>query len=285
MKFPIQYTNGDCKVVLQSDGTRTVQGNYLDYPLNLDIRISTQCSFGQKPDGRFGLCPFCHESAKVEGEFCNFENLKKVLEPLPPIELAIGCNQFTPEFIEFLQWAQNRFICNITINSGHLVRDYESITTCLEEKLIHGIGVSYRKGVPIGNWILNNPNTVVHVIAGIDDFDTVKNLNFPKVLVLGCKDFGFNLGKVDLERVRIWKNRIYELIENRHVCFDNLAVDQLNIKRFFTDESWSKFYQHEFSFYINAVTETFSPSSRHPEIVSWKETNVKDYFQKTQEIK
>lgn len=272
-----EWVNGDCTVKLYDNGTREIEGSYLDYPLNLDIRVSTECSFGQRKDGSFVLCDFCHESAQVEGKHADFFELKKVLNNLPPMELAIGCNQFTKDLIKFFYWCQGKFIVNITVNSGHLNRDKEIINNLIEEKIIYGLGISYRKSFKIPSQFLSYQNSVVHVICGIDDFEDIKNQNFKKILVLGCKDFGFNFGKVQREKVDLWKRRIHELFD-KQVSFDNLAVDQLDLKRFFNDDNWSLLYQGEETFYINAVEKSFSPSSRSKSKEPYQE--VKGYYEK-----
>ena len=271
------YKNGDCQITLYTDGTRVVQGTYLDFPLNIDIRVSTQCSFGQRDDGSYVLCNFCHESAKVNGKHCDFEVLKEKIKNLPPIELAIGCNQFTEELEEFLQWASGHFICNITVNSGHLKRDEKRLKSAIKSQIVRGVGVSYRKNIPIPQWILDYENCVVHVIAGIDDLDEIVSKKFPKVLVLGCKDFGFNKGKVDQEKIKNWYRGIHKLFGNQ-VCFDNLALEQLNMKRFFSNEKWELINQGEESFYIDAANERLAPSSRSGEFVNWNDVNVTDYY-------
>ena len=272
-----KYKNGNALITLYDDGTRVIKGNDFDFPLNIDIRVSTQCSFGQKEDGTFVLCNFCHESAQVKGKHCDFSILKQKLEGLPSIELAIGCNEFTDELYSFLSSIKDHFICNLTVNAGHLKRDKSKILSAIENKLIYGLGVSYRSLFTLPDWVLEYDNTVIHVIAGIDDFDNIKNLTANKILVLGCKDFGFNLAKVNEDQVLVWKRRIHELF-HKHLCFDNLALEQLDIRRFFNDETWNTIYQGEESFYIDAVNKRISPSSRSNDYSNWDEISLKDYY-------
>jgi hypothetical protein len=274
-----KYKNGDCDITLYDDGTRVVQGNYLDYPLNIDIRVSTQCSFGQRDDGTFVLCDFCHESAKVNGKHCDFNKLKEKIKDLPPIELAIGCNQFTDDLEEFLTWCKNHFICNITCNSGHLKRDEKKLRAAIDNKIVRGVGVSYRKNIKIPDWILEYENCVVHVIAGIDDIDEIISKDYPKILILGCKDFGYNKGKVNQDKIMDWYRKVH-LLFNNQVCFDNLALEQLNIKRFFSDEKWEIINQGEESFYIDAANERIAPSSRSADFVNWDEVSVNEYYRR-----
>mgnify|MGYP006921369981 CR=1 FL=1 len=287
----VKYKNGNANIELYNDGTRII--NYdnkleLEYPLNIDIRVSTKCSFGQRSNGTYVLCNFCHESAKTDGSECDYSKLKLVLKDLPPgIELAIGANELTNDLISFLRWCQHgRLICNLTINQGHIWRDYNKIKFCLGQKLIKGLGISYRSGLKfnIPKDIINYSNTVIHVIAGIDTFKEVDELvskGVKKILVLGEKDFGFNSSKVDLNSNNHrqwfwWVSKLFNKFEV--VSFDNLALEQLNIKRFFNNNDWEIFNQGEYSFYINAVEGYFSPSSRNNNKTKWENTTIKQYF-------
>jgi len=277
-----EYTNGDCTITIYTNGTRVVSGNHLKFPLNIDIRVSTQCSFGQRNDGTHVLCDFCHESAKVNGITCNYPKLIDKLRGLPPIELAIGCNEFTDELALFLVWCKPRFVCNLTINSGHLKRDEARLRSAIKNQLIYGLGVSYRPKFSIPNWVLDYEHTVVHIIAGIDDIEDIKNKQFKKILVLGCKDFGYNRGKVQEEAIMHWYRNISTLFD-RQVCFDNLAVEQLNMKRFFDQETWSLIEQGEESIYIDAANERYAPSSRSNEYTHWDEVGIKEFYQNCKE--
>jgi hypothetical protein len=62
------------------------------------------------------------------------------------------------------------------------------------------------------------------------------------------------------------------------VSFDNLALEQLNIRRFFNIDDWNTFYQGEHSFYIDAAMEQFKPSSRSSESVNWNDMDLVTYF-------
>lgn len=63
------------------------------------------------------------------------------------------------------------------------------------------------------------------------------------------------------------------------MSFDNLALEQLKIKRFFLDEKeWNTTYQGEHSFYINAVDGYFAPSSRSYYKVGFDKTIIQDFF-------
>jgi hypothetical protein len=256
--------------------------------LNIDIRISTKCSFGRNPATGKGLCDFCHESSTTDGVECDYKALMEKLTGLPKgIELAIGCNELTPDLYEFILWCSlQSYIVNLTVNQGHIMRDFYALKHLVENGFIKGLGVSYRSSLNfiVPEFILEYPNTVFHVIAGIDTFDDVLSLKekgVKKILILGEKDFGFNEGKVDLKSYEHmawywWVKKLFH--EFDVVSFDNLALEQLNIKRFFTDEQWALFYQGEHSFYINAVDKTFSASSRSTLKLPWDSITVQEFY-------
>jgi len=287
----INYTNGNASIVLENNGSRTIEYENsleLEYPLNIDIRVSTECSFGLNLKTNKAFCSFCHESAVTNGKECDYNSLKAKLIGLPKgIELAIGCNNLTENLLEFLKWSFDKgFVCNLTINQGHILRDSDKLLYAISENWIKGLGISYRKDLvwKVPQKILDYPNSVFHVISGIDDYQDVESLSLKgvkKILILGEKDFGFNSGKVNInsKQHKEWFWKVYELFSKFNVVsFDNLAIEQLKIKRFFNDSNWKIFNQGEYSFYINAVDQYFSPSSRNPEKTHFNNSTIKDYF-------
>jgi hypothetical protein len=285
------YKNGNAMVSIAHDGSRVVEYEdtlQLDYPLNIDIRVSTKCSFGAKADGTPGFCSFCHESTKQNGSECDYLTLRDKLYDLPKgIELAIGANTLTDNLFEFLWWAKcEGYICNLTINQGHLKRDLQLLNKAIEFDMIKGLGISYRGGLKwdVPQELLDYDNTVFHVIAGIDTYAEVEALadkGVKKILVLGEKDFGFNKGNVNLDsrNHKEWFWWVHKLFSRfKAVSFDNLALTQLRIQRFFTGENWAVFNQGEHSFYLNAVEGYYAPSSRSNEKTDWNKKNIFEYF-------
>lgn len=287
-----KFQNGNAEIEIQRDGTRIIEFEdqlKLDWPLNIDIRVSNRCSFGFNPKTNSAFCSFCHESARTDGSECDYEQLKDKLKDLPAgIELAIGGNEVTSELCQFLIWCnRQKFICNLTVNQGHVnEKQPELLRYSLQAKTVQGLGISYRPSLKwkIPEWVLNYQNTVFHVIAGIDsvhDIITLAERGVKKVLVLGEKNFGFNEGKVDLKTQshKEWYWNVRKLFDTfAVVSFDNLALEQLNIKRFFPTDKYEEFNQGENSFYINAVDGYFAPSSRSSERTDWNETTIQNYF-------
>lgn len=285
-----QYHNGNAVVNLSEDGTRVIEYEgelKLEYPLNIDIRVSTACSLGKNPYTGKAVCEFCHESAMTNGSECDYNSLKEKLFGLPKgIELAIGGNKVTPGLIDFLEWSKEQgYICNLTVNYLHIGRDARVLKILLKDDLIKGLGISYRKGFAykqIDSFFINHPNVVLHVIAGIDEVDEILKTPFKKVLVLGYKTFGFGVDyfSPDVEKnIKTWYWWVSKLFDKDVCSFDNLALEQLNIKRFFSDDKWSVFNQGEHSFYIDAVNKIFAPSSRSANKENWN-LSIKEYFKK-----
>lgn len=287
------YTNGNLKVSIYDTGTRIIEApdneplNPL-FPLNIDIRVSNRCSFGQKPDGTYVLCDFCHESAKTDGEECDYEYLLKSLEGLPEgIELAIGCNEFTDGLYSFLQVVKSRnYISNLTVNQGHINSFLPKLKSSIDSDLIKGLGISYRESLPfrVPDEILNYEHTVIHTIVGIDDVYKVMDLvnkGVKKVLILGEKNFGFNKGRVQPSDHNQWVWQLPKVINTFEITsFDNLALDQLKVRRlFFNDSEYNTFYQREMSMYIDAPEKVYKPSSRSSKQVSMDSTTLVDFFQ------
>jgi len=299
MTLITKYRNGNATVELHDDGTRVIEtpdsSFDFEYPLNLDIRVSTRCSYGRNPKTGKGICDFCHESATTDGRECDYEELKATLDELPKgIELAIGCNKLTDDLKDFIGWCGwRRFIVNLTVNQGHLIAFYEGLSVAIENDYVKGLGISYRSEMKwdIPEFFLNYENTVFHVIAGIDNFEDVlslKDRGVKKLLILGEKDFGFNEGKVDLDSAshREWFWWVSKLFaEFDVVSFDNLALEQLKVRRFFGDDQWDKFNQGEYSFYINAVDKYLAPSSRSNDKTTWTNISLREYFNHIKQLK
>ena len=293
----MRYKNGNASVWLDlRDGTRIIEYPdnerlTLETPLNIDIRVSTQCPYGYNTVTKKSTCAFCHESALVSGQECHYGILQQVLmdAKLPRgTEIALGVNEVTDDLIQFVKnlWKLG-LVVNITMNERYIT-EYGDVRLKQLMPFVFGLGISYRSlqgCLSLPDWIADYPHTVIHVINGIDDFDDVKNLGvkYHKLLILGEKDFGFNRGKVDLDTPehQEWKANVMQLTKIFDiVSFDNLGLQQLEIRGKITDEEYKSFYQGEHSMYINAVEQYFAPSSRtRNHIKCFGETDLRSYFQ------
>ncbi len=114
-------------------------------------------------------------------------------------------------------------------------------------------------------------NIVYHIIAGVNKVDVIEklcNIGYCKVLILGYKLFGFGVKfhnqNVDIE-LKNWYKALPKLLGKCTLSFDNLAIEQLKVRRLFTHQGWEKFYMgddFQFTMYIDAVKQQYAPTSR-----------------------
>ena len=143
-------------------------------------------------------------------------------------------------------------------------------------------------------WRLRTTTYVWHVIVGILPVeDLVSMFNDPKayqrILILGFKQFG-RAKDQEIKHLDEWKEAVRRLLwESRHVLgekkpiigFDNLAIEQLELQDCMLKKEWDTMYfgdEFSSSMYVDAVEETFAPTSRSAERTSWSETGIVDYF-------
>lgn len=270
-----RYKNGNFVTTILSDGTKireTKNDEFIpSFAENMDVKICNYCDMG---------CKFCHEGSSLYGKFGAILN-EKFIDTLHPYqEIAIGGGDATshPDLIPFLQKLKERkVIANMTVNQIHFEKKQELIKKLVDEKLIYGLGVSLVN--PTKHFIeliKQYPNAVIHVINGVlkpSDIKALENNNL-KMLILGYKHLRrgneyFEEEHNDIETKQQW---LYENLEDiiqkfKVVSFDNLAIEQLNVKRLLTQEEWDEFYMgrdSEFTYYIDMVEKKFAKSSTAP---------------------
>ena len=84
--------------------------------------------------------------------------------------------------------------------------------------------------------------------------------------------------KNELQR---WNILLRKYIGKCTMSFDNLAIEQLNVKKLFTIEGWEKFYMGDdfcFTMYIDAVKQEYAPTSRSLNRKSFNEISLINYF-------
>lgn len=269
------YKNGNYRTLILSDGTKIRKTNddefIPDFAENMDIKITNCCDRN---------CLMCHEGSMPNGKHGDIMN-EKFIDTLHPYqEVAIGGGDITthPDLIPFLQKLKERkVIANITVNQIHFVQKQDLIKRLVNEKLIYGLGISLvnptKKFISM---IKQYPNVVIHVINGIlkpSDIEALQNNNL-KMLILGYKQLrrGTDWYTEDHENIIVRQMWLKENICNIYdkfkvVSFDNLAIEQLNMRRFFTDKEWEEFYMGDdgkFTYYIDMVERKFAKSSTAP---------------------
>lgn len=267
-----RYKNGNFVTTILSDGTKIRETEDDEFiPLfaeNMDIKICNYCDMG---------CKFCHEGSTINGKFGNILNEKFIDSLHPYQEVAIGGGDATshPDLTPFLQkLKEKKVIANMTVNQIHFEKKQELIKKLVNEKLIYGLGVSLVN--PTKHFIeliKQYPNAVIHVINGVlkpSDIKALENNNL-KMLILGYKHLRrgneyFEEEQNDIETKQQW---LYENLEDiiqkfQVVSFDNLAIEQLDVKRLLTQEEWDEFYMGDdgsTTYYVDIVERKFARSS------------------------
>lgn len=183
-----------------------------------------------------------------------------------------------PDLIPFLHKLKERkVIANATVNQIHFEKNQDLIRKLVDEKLIYGLGISLVN--PTENFIelvKQYPNAVIHVINGVlkpEDVKALENNNL-KMLILGYKHLRRGNEYFDAAYEKIEKNQkwLYDNLEGildkfKVVSFDNLAIEQLNVKRLLSQEEWDEFYMGndgQSTYYIDMVERKFAKSSTAP---------------------
>ena len=172
-------------------------------------------------------CPMCHENSYPDGKHGNIMKAKFINTLRPYTELAIG----------------------------------------------GGNALSHPDLIPFLENIKQFDNAVVHVINGVVTYGEMEFLadNGLKVLILGYKDFRrgesykkLRGGYIECNQINL-KGYLKDFIPRfKALSFDNLAIEQLNVKSLMTQEQWDEFYMGDdgqFTMYIDMVTETFAKNS------------------------
>lgn len=267
------YKNGNCSIDLYSDGTkiRTCAEKIPApvFPESIDLKITDYCSEG---------CKFCHESCTKKGKHSDIRIIKYLLNCNLPAgtEIAVGGGDPTshPHLEPLLEWMKcNDLIANLTVTNGVATWKSRLIKTLQEYKLIYGLGVSYKnlKDIHMDDQLTKlpyNDNTVLHTIVGVTPpQDLLTHGKGKKILVLGFKNYGrgkkmYAAAEKKFGEWRYWISTIMKMV--KVISFDNLAIEQLNIKDRITPSAWKSFYmgdEGQFTMYIDAVNNKYAVSS------------------------
>lgn len=279
----VSYKNGNYIVALDTVHGTKIRYNDLDFfkadrPENMDICITRYCEYG---------CPYCHENATVNGKHGDIMN-SKFIDTLPEwTEAAVGGGRVTshPDLVPFLRKLKERhIIANITVQQTEFMSHLSFLRELVNQKLIYGLGISltdpYQEGFIAA--VKTFPNAVIHVINGVVTLAQLSALGCKdlKILILGYKEVRRGVAyKVDVDHlVGLRKNRLYAslpfIAEHnwfKTISFDNLALEQLEPKRFLTDEFYQNHYlgcdgidgetQTSASYYVDLVENVFARNS------------------------
>lgn len=271
MKLLAKYQNGNLITELYDDGTRirTTEDDEFQpaFAENVDVQTSNRCDHG---------CPMCYANCSKDGAFGKLSGWKFLETLHPGTEMAVNLNfPMADDFIDFLRYVKSKGVFpNVTINQDHLMSHENIIKQLYDEELIYGLGVSLTNPTKeFISLIQKYPNAVIHVINGlftVEQYRILKDNNL-KILVLGFKDVGkgvqYHLNVKDkIQKNQKWLcSSLPEVIKHFEVVsFDNLGVEQLNVRRLLNKEQWEEFYGGDdglISFFINLVEGYFSKNS------------------------
>jgi hypothetical protein len=271
----VKVKNGNYMMFIDLETGTKIRKNNLDCfipekPESMDIKITNKCDMG---------CAFCHENSTPDGLHGDIMNLKFIETLLPYTELALGGgNPLThPDLVPFLEKCKSlKLIPSMTINQVHFMKpEYaELIDKLVSEKLIYGLGISLTRATDeFIERVKKYPNAVIHIINGVQPLTEVRKLYDQdlKVLILGYKMFRRGIEYFS-EAVDSAKTEYYaELADMTKrfdvVSFDNLALNQLEVKRLLTDDEWNEFFMGNdgsHTMYIDCINKQYARSSTAP---------------------
>ena len=289
MRLLKKYQNGNETVYLYEDGTKIRETDddefRPEFPESCDVTISTVCDNG---------CRFCYMNCSPEGKHADFSQYSFLNNMHPGMEMAINLNfPLHNDIVRFLASMKEQGVyVNATINENHFMKHRMFLKTLIQFELLHGIGVSYTGRTDNDefiNAVQSFPNIIIHTIAGLITEETISRLadHDLKILVLGYKNIGRgknyleNNSKIQ-ERIE-WLGRELPNLTNRFriISFDNLAIEQLQIRRWLNPEIWDERFQGEegtVTFYIDLVNGIFARDSLIQEKFPIGNKSLKEMF-------
>lgn len=289
----VNYVNGNYNVLLNTSNGTKIRYNDLDNltpsrPESMDVKISNDCEHG---------CIFCHEMSYTGGALARFKDVENFAQTLPPyIEIALGGGNLMKN-IEHTEaclkiFKHHKAIVSITIRQDDFVNNIEIINQWLRRKLIYGIGISLLNVTDNRFWNLYShyKTAVIHTIAGLLTINDIHYLlhHHARILILGYKYVGRGVDHYDKNKRYIELNMIYlrahinRIIDATELCsFDNLALEQLDVKSQIPQETWETYYMGDdgsTTFYVDLVTMEFAKSSSSIERYPITENNCMDMF-------
>lgn len=296
-----KYRNGNIDVTIDSeDGTKTrfTRDDVFrpEFSESIDVKITSECNGG---------CPYCYENCTMDGVHADLLDnwTKEVFIPSLHLytEIAINGNDLShPQLIFFLKrLKKQKVFANLTLNQQHFNSGcIEQIKEWFDNGLIHGLGISLTDSSNpslyqnINRLERYHDRVVIHTIVGLvtqEDLRRLSNRSL-NVLFLGYKLNGRGNSYFDRHAGTVIKNRD-SLAESlpywidskkfRVLSFDNLALNQLDVKSVLTENQWNEFYMGDdgdFTFYIDLVRHEFAQDSISKERFDIGQRNVDDMF-------
>lgn len=253
METWVSYTNGNYTVRLNTKNGTKIRENNLDFfepstVESMDLKITNCCDIG---------CPMCHENSCPDGKHADLfaPSFLDTLHPYTEIAIGGGNPLSHPNLLKFLlKCKEKQWIPSMTVNQIHFEKNFEFIKQLVDSELIYGLGISLVSTSPqFIEKVKQIPNAVIHVIAGLVydyQLEVLRDNNL-KILILGYKVV--RRGKDNLARNG---SKIYKVIDElkallptmikenwfQVMSFDNLALNQLEVKKLMNEDDWNTFY-------------------------------------------
>ena len=270
----VSYKNGNYTVMLDLSNGSKMRFNNLDnltpdHAESIDITISKYCEMG---------CQFCYAGCSKNGEHADIMS-PSFIDNLPPYtELALNGNEpLHPDLVPFLEKCKKlKLVPSITVNQTTFMKNIDLLKRLSDDKMIYGLGVSLTNASDsFIKAVQKFPNAVIHVVNGIVNTGQLYVLSNKglKILILGYKTvgrgieyYGHNALMVETEKSSLYNDLENIINENWFdvVSFDNLALEQLEVKRLMSEDEYQRFYMGDdgkFSMYIDMVSKRFYKNS------------------------
>lgn len=249
----VSYQNGNYRVIINTENGTKIRENNLDFfeastIESMDLKITNCCDMG---------CPMCHENSYPDGEHADLfaPSFLDTLHPYTEIAIGGGNPLSHPNLLKFLlKCKDNQWIPSMTVNQVHFEKHFDFIKQLVDAQLIYGLGISLVSVTPqFINKVKQIPNAVIHIIAGIVHEFQLTQLkdNNLKILILGYKlvrrgrDNYIQNGRYITENHSELRDLLPKMLKDKWfqvVSFDNLALNQLDVKRLLSEEEWKSFY-------------------------------------------
>lgn len=182
-----------------------------------------------------------------------------------------------PDLVPFLKKCKElKLVPSVTVNQIHFMQQHKFLKQLTDEKLIYGLGISFHH--PDKNFLSmlrSFPNAVIHTIVGITkerDYEFLAD-NGLKILILGYKKFGRGIQAyqesyqhIDYSIMNL-KYLLPHMVKEKwfdSISFDNLALEQLDVKNLMPQDKWAMFYMGDegsSTMYVDMVNREFATNS------------------------
>ena len=270
----VSYKNGNYTVMLDLSNGSKMRFNNLDnitpdHAESIDVTISKYCEMG---------CKFCYAGCSKNGKHADIMS-PSFIDNLPPYtELALNGNEpLHPDLVPLLEKCKKlKLVPSITVNQTTFMKNIDLLKKLSDDKMIYGLGVSLTNASDsFIKAVQQFPNAVIHVVNGIVNTGQLYVLSNKglKILILGYKTvgrgveyYGHNALRVEVNKCSLYNNLEDIVNENWFdvVSFDNLALEQLNVKRLMSEDEYQRFYcgdDGQYTFYADMVDKKFYKNS------------------------